>query len=299
MRLKRWLKILVVVAVVLLIGKHFLLDTAAEPAGTFAIDLAALHHIATSAGPLPERMEVEKVGTFAFPQTFVVAGGGFHAHPMVLLVHRVLWPDRSLIIDTAMSPAAAKSLPGAQLDGAAYDRVQAALKKADSIVFTHEHPDHVGGAAKAPDFAAIAGKIRMTPEQLAGPKLERADFPAGALESLKPLAYQGMYALAPGVVLQKAPGHTPGSQLAYVELANGTRFLFVGDIAWSFDNIRLQKGRPALAELAMKEDRAAVAAEVRALGALPADVHVIVAHDPAALESDLKAGLYHLGFTGL
>jgi len=33
--------------------------------------------------------------------------------------------------------------------------------------------------------------------------------------------------LAPGVVLQKAPGHSPGSQLVYVELASGQRFLFV------------------------------------------------------------------------
>ena len=49
----------------------------------------------------------------------------------------------------------------------------------------------------------------------------------------------------------------------------------------------------------MKEDRPAVAAQVRAFGHLPQDVHIIVAHDPVALEQDLQAGLYRHGFTGL
>jgi glyoxylase-like metal-dependent hydrolase (beta-lactamase superfamily II) len=101
------------------------------------------------------------------------------------------------------------------------------------------------------------------------------------------------------VVLQKAPGHSRGSQLIYVELADGKRFLVVGDIAWTKDNIRLQRGRPGLASVLMKEDRGEVAAQVKALARLPADVHVIVAHDPVALQQDLKAGLYKLGFSGL
>jgi glyoxylase-like metal-dependent hydrolase (beta-lactamase superfamily II) len=98
-------------------------------------------------------------------------------------------------------------------------------------------------------------------------------------------------------VLQQAPGHSPGSQMIYVELTGGRRFLFVGDIAWTKDNITTQTGRPGIATLLMKEDRPAVAAQLHALAQLAPDVHVIVAHDPVALESDLKAGLYKQGFT--
>jgi len=296
MRLKRWQWICIGVVALLLIGKRLLLDTAASPGEKFVIDADALHRAAIGAGPLPERLEVEKVGDFAFPQTKVVAGDGWAMHPMVLLAYRVVWPNRSLIIDTAMSPAAAKAMPGSKPDAAAFARVEAAMKRADSIVFTHEHSDHVGGLASAPDFAAIAGKVHMTREQLNGPKLDRGDFPAGALDQLKALDYSGLYTLAPGVVLQKAPGHSVGTQLVYVELANGTRFLFVGDIAWSYDNITRQVGRPGLATLLMKEDRPAVAAQLQAIAALPKDIHVIVAHDPVALDQDLKAGFYHLGF---
>jgi glyoxylase-like metal-dependent hydrolase (beta-lactamase superfamily II) len=297
MRVKRWMWIVLGVVAVLLVAEHFLFETAAEPSGTYVIDVEALHRAATASGPLPERIEVEKVGDFAFPGKIVVAGDPFGTRPMVLLAHRVLWHDnRSLIIDTAMSPAAAKSIPGSKMDEAAFGRVEAAMKKADMIVFTHEHPDHVGGLSSAPDFASIAKKVRMTREQLNGPKLERADFPPGGLAQLTPLDYNGLFALAPGVVLQKAPGHSVGSQLVYVELANGTRFLFVGDIAWTYDNITRQIGRPGIAKLLMKEDRPAVAAQLRALAALPPDIHIVVAHDPVALAKDLKAGLYTQGF---
>src|SRR5262249_56439602 len=147
--------------------------------------------------------------------------------------------------------------------------------------------------------ATRASKGRTPREHSGGPKWEREAFPAGALQSLQPLDYDGLYALAPGVVLQKASGHSPGSQLVYVELANGTRFLFVGDIAWTTDNIAEQVGRPRLAQIMLDEDRGSVAAEVKALGALPRDVHVIVAHDPVALENDLRAGLYRQGFSDL
>lgn len=297
MRLKRWQWICVGVVALLLIAKNRLFDTPAAPSNKFVIDVDAMHRAAITAGPLPDRIEVEKVAEFSFPQRIVIAGDGWGMHPMVMLAYRVLWPDRSLIIDSAMSPAAAaKVLPGSRSDAAAFARMEAAMKQADTIVFTHEHSDHVGGLASAPDFSGIAQKVRMTREQLTGPKLERDDFPAGSLESLKPLDYEGLYALAPGVVLQKAPGHSLGTQLVYVELANGTRFLFVGDIAWTYDNITRQIGRPGLATLLMKEDRPAVAAQLQALAGLPKDIHVIVAHDPVELERDLKAGLYRLGF---
>src|SRR5882724_4873851 len=177
MRVKRWLWIIVSVAAVVFVAKYLLLDTPATPGPKFVIDVEALHKAATSSGPLPDQIEVEQVGEFSFPQKLVIAGDSFHLHPMVLLAHRVVWPNRSLIIDTAMSADAAKAVPGSRFDGAAFQRVEAALKKADAIVFTHEHSDHVGGVAAAPDFAGIAKKVRITREQLNGPKLDHGIFP--------------------------------------------------------------------------------------------------------------------------
>jgi glyoxylase-like metal-dependent hydrolase (beta-lactamase superfamily II) len=299
MRWRRWtIGFLLVLGVLLLGVKLVLLDPAASPAAPYQIDLAALHSTAVSSGPLPERIEVEQTAAFSFPRTIVVAGGGFRMHDMVLLSHRVVYPDHtSLIVDTAIGPKAGGALPGAKIDQAAYDRMQRALVQAKTIVFTHEHVDHVGGVAEAPDFGALAPRVQMTQEQLDGPKLEREQFPAGALQQLKPLQYTGLHVVAPGVVLQKAPGHTTGTQLIYVELASGARYLFVGDIAWAEDNIRLRRGRPPVAKLLMSEDRPAVAAQLVALAALPTDVHVVIAHDPVALQRDLAAGLFRHGFS--
>lgn len=299
MRIKLWQWICASVVVALLIGKHVLLDTAAAPGEKFVIDVAALHRTAIAQGQLPERIEVEKVADFSFRRTLVIAGEGFGLHPMVLLAHRVVWPNRSLLIDTAMPPAAAMEFPRSRADAAAFARVAAALAQADTIVFTHEHHDHVGGLAVAQNFAEVAPKVQMTREQLNGPLLDRAAFAPGALDTLKPLDYTGLHLLAPGVVLQKAPGHSVGTQLVYVELANGTRYLFVGDIAWTKENIARQVGRPALLMMRVKEDRHAVAAQVQALAGLPKDVHVIVAHDAREFEQDLESGLLKQGFTVL
>lgn len=296
---KRWIIIVSSLAALLLAAKTVSLDTAASPRGTFVIDLAALHRAAVAdGGRLPSRIEVERIADFAFPRSFVVAGDGlFQMHPMVLVAHRLVWPDRSLIIDAAVSPKSAESVPGSKMNLPAYAELERVLPRAQTILFTHEHVDHVGAVADAKDFPALASRVAMTREQLDSPMLEREGFAPGTLARLKPLEYSGLHAVAPGVVLQKAPGHSPGSQLIYVELNNRARYLFIGDIAWSEDNIVRQRGRPALLQWLGHEDRAAVAAQVRAIAALPKDVHVVLAHDPVALERDLAAGVFERGFS--
>ena len=118
-------------------------------APAYVIDLDALHRAAiVNGGALPERIEVEKVGEFAFPRTLVVAGDGFRMHPMVLLAHRVVWPDQLGRHRHGDGAGGHEEDAGQQGDAAAFDRVEAAMKKASAIVFTHEHVDHVGGVGR-------------------------------------------------------------------------------------------------------------------------------------------------------
>jgi hypothetical protein len=72
MRGKRWLIRVSMAAVLLLVAKYLLLDTAASPAAPYAIDVAALHAAASAGGALPTRIEVEHVADFAFPRSMVV-----------------------------------------------------------------------------------------------------------------------------------------------------------------------------------------------------------------------------------
>ena len=298
MRVKRIALGLVAVALVVTLLKYFLLDTSAVPAHSrFVIDLAAMHALAVKGGDLPERIEVQKVGEMLAPRTLAVAGGGFAQTPVVFLAHRIVWPTRSIIIDTAMDNDDLQALfKGATFDVAHYQSLQAAMQKAQAIVLTHEHPDHVGGLARAPDWLLVRDRVKMTSEQVTSKRIERKLFDAARLASLTPFSYEGLYALAPGVVLQKAPGHSPGTQLIYVELANGEKFLFIGDIGWSLDNVHDLTGRPRIVSAFLHEDRTAVADQLRTLHDLTG-VHLVSAHDQSELEADVKSGLMHEGFS--
>ena len=46
------------------------------------------------------------------------------------------------------------------------------------------------------------------------------------------------------IVIVPAPGHTPGSVIIFVTLANGTRYAFVGDLVWQMEGITLREERP-------------------------------------------------------
>ena len=48
--------------------------------------------------------------------------------------------------------------------------------------------------------------------------------------AFRTIDYDRLYAVAPGVVLVSAPGHSPGSQLVYVRLADYREVLLVGDL---------------------------------------------------------------------
>ena len=56
--------------------------------------------------------------------------------------------------------------------------------------------------------------------------------------------YESYSPVAPGIVLIKAPGHTPGHQMVYVQLASEREYLFIGDVGWTLDNVKQLKLRP-------------------------------------------------------
>jgi len=296
---------LLAVSGLVLVAKHFLLDSAAVPESSgFVLDMRRVRALATPDGaPLPERVNAAHVASAEFPRGAAVAGSGLEPLEMVRTAFQIVYADgTTIVIDTTYDreqhEARSADLP---FDETQYEAVQQAMRRAEAIVVTHEHPDHLGGLAKSPYLSELLGKALLTTEQLADPdRLEQAGFPAGALEGYEALQYRGLYALAPGVVLIKAPGHTPGSQIIYMQLASGTELLFVGDIAWNSQNIDGLTGRPMLvASFLLREDRAAVHAQLRALYQLLADdpkLHPLVAHDGDQLEQHVAAGRVAMGF---
>jgi glyoxylase-like metal-dependent hydrolase (beta-lactamase superfamily II) len=239
-------------------------------------------------GDKPVEVRVESVAKFAFPGSIVRAGDGWGLVPMQVYCYQLIFPSHSAIIDTALTREQAKQLPGARFDDAAFARLGEALSKADLILITHEHVDHMGGLSAQADLARLLKSTRLSTEQVANTdRMHPARFPHGALDGYAALSFDKDVAVAPGVVLVKAPGHTPGSQLVYVQLQSGTEYLFLGDVAWTERNLEAIRGRPMVMAPIMKEDRSMVMDELDVLHRLAISqpqVHQIPGHDPMVIQ---------------
>jgi glyoxylase-like metal-dependent hydrolase (beta-lactamase superfamily II) len=304
----RWLRWAIGILAVLVVvggGAYYWLVGDGDPPRSitaFPIDIERLRALATEMpGDRPSEIRVERVAAFDFPAVASVGGDGWDIRPMGAYSYQVIAPGGTIIIDAALTAAQGSNL-GARIDDDAFARMNVAMEAASQIVITHEHPDHIGGIVAYPAPDDIRSQLRLTAEQVAEPTRYGAfTVPAPPLlEAYTPLSYDTATAIAPGVALMKAAGHTPGTQLIFVTLANGKEVLFIGDIGWSLRNIETGKGRPRLlSQFMLGEDREAVFAQLAALKALhgsePA-LAIVPGHDSSAIDALVADGTLLAGF---
>jgi glyoxylase-like metal-dependent hydrolase (beta-lactamase superfamily II) len=267
-----------------------------DPAG-YAIDIAQLRRLADSMpGDKPTQLRYEHVFDSDFPWALSITGGGWSKMHMGFYAFQLVYPQQSAIIDTAQDEPNFSTF----WDAAAFARVEAALGKASLIVVTHEHFDHTGGLFAYRDLQALLPALRLTDIQVAHPESMAPGVLTPAIfGDYRPLHYDGALALAPGMVLIHAPGHSAGSQMIYVKLANGTEFLLIGDIAWNMRNIELQRERPRWTTRTFGEDRSAVLAELTALHELKTHepgLHIIPSHDSGVVDALTHEGVLQRDF---
>jgi glyoxylase-like metal-dependent hydrolase (beta-lactamase superfamily II) len=129
------------------------------------------------------------------------------------------------------------------------------------VVLTHMHMDHVGGLLTAglkerlrPDLRVHAATAEA--EFWGSPDFSHTDMPAPVPDALKSIAsrflheYRGHlrtfeteYEVAPGVLIARTGGHTPGHSIVRVE-SRGDKLTFAGDAVFApgFDNPEWQNG---------------------------------------------------------
>jgi glyoxylase-like metal-dependent hydrolase (beta-lactamase superfamily II) len=271
-------------------------------ASDYRISLDELRRLGDSVpGAKPTAITSEPVARTTLPRAAVFAGESFAPHPMLHQVFEIAYPDGFVVLDTAFPESMLEQMTDGVFDRAAYARVQTALAGARQVFITHEHPDHLAGAGSYAAPGELGPRLRLTREQLGNAKeVEDAALPVALVGAVEPLDFERVYAAAPGLVLQKAPGHTPGSILVYVALQDGVEYLFIGDVAWHMDQIAKGHYRPRLVtHFFLGEDRKAVLAQFRALSDLMREnpeLVVVVSHDGDQRRALLGSGLLKEGF---
>jgi glyoxylase-like metal-dependent hydrolase (beta-lactamase superfamily II) len=242
-------------------------------------------------GGRPRSLHVLKIVESAGPLNNYVAVPDSTRIASCYSVFQIRWRDRWIVVDAALDREMLGASSRAQFFQDRYDRLQLAMRDAEHVVLTHEHLDHAGGVERGPYFAQVAARTLLTEEQLRN--LLDPQAPRGVIRLARDsaaafpvLRYNVLFPLAPGVVLVKAPGHTPGSQFVYVQLSNGREILILGDLVWQHEGLDADAPKPAAASRSLGEDSGAVRMEMDWVRSFMARERLVLvlSHDSRSLD---------------
>lgn len=201
-------------------------------------------------------------------------------------VFQVVFADGTVMIDSGMDEQVHRFFGRGVMEPYYPDaakQVERALRSARAILITHEHGDHAAGVIRTPFVSELAPKTILTRAQVealeTNPQMPEIKITPEMASHYDVVDYDKYLPIGPGMVLIKAPGHTPGSQMVYVALESGREYLFIADTAWHMDGVRLIKGKAAPW---IQEDNTALLTQLKWLNELyrtEKNLVIVASHD--------------------
>jgi len=254
----------------------------------WSADLADIRRVATFIpGRKPLRINVLKFAESHRTKNFSVKGDPATPSVQARTVFQVVYADGYVMVDAGMDEPMHRQI-GRGAEGEPYfadqaQQVDRALRGARSIIFTHEHGDHVTGVIRTPYLAELAPKTILTRTQVntleTRPQFPDLKITEEQAQRYRIIDYDQYMAFAPGWTLIKAAGHTPGSQMMFITLDSGREYLLIGDAAWHLDGVRKITGKDAPW---IVEDTAAVNDQLKWLNGLlntEKNLVIVASHD--------------------
>ncbi|MBU6268239.1 MAG: hypothetical protein KGN34_11905 [Sphingomonadales bacterium] len=279
-----------------------LLDNRTDGAQPQPLHIGELRRLAKALpGPHPGSMAWQTVARRNVSGTVIATGIGLKVRTLSVNVYRLEVPGRPPIaINAGMTAAQAKAFGFSDYDPAAQRHVDRLLSRAGLILATNESAEHLGGLsalAMRPGGAGIMNHVVLRPQQVLRAPRQHLDWPA----ALRPApADTALHAVAPGVVTIPAPGHSQGSQMIFVTLADGREVLFASDVSPLAVNWRELRARSRLlGGWHNHQDRRSVYSwlmTIRQLKAEAPGLIIVPGHDAEWLEGMTRAGQFRAGF---
>jgi glyoxylase-like metal-dependent hydrolase (beta-lactamase superfamily II) len=250
-------------------------------------------------GPRPLRINAVKVAESHRPKSVAFEGGSDATTVFARTAYQIVYQDGHVMLEAGMDReihatfGKGKEEPYFEDENA---RVQEALRTSIFNVVTHEHGDHIAGVVRTDYFEEIAPKTLLTAVQawalVVQPQRPQLGLAAETAARFRIFDYEDFLPLAAGMVVIKSAGHTPGSQMLYVETELGTEYLFIGDCAWHMDGIIAckQKNAPWI-----DEDRESIMEQLHWLNGIRGsepNIAIVVGHDDDQLAEYRAAALF-------
>lgn len=239
------------------------------------------------------------------PRTFsaTIEVGNNSPYIQARTAYQLVFPNSSIMIDAGMDEEVHNFFGKGEKQPyfkSKNDSVQLALNQANKIIITHEHGDHIAGVLRSNNYKKLAVKTILTYQQintlLHQPQMPELKIDSSQVKDFIAVDFYDILPVASGVVLIKAPGHTPGEIMVYTKLENGKEYIFTGDVSWSYIGIDEKKQKPKDQIKRIGEDPKKIQFQLDWLNSLAKEnIQLIVSHDNIIQPTLVKKGILKEG----